>query len=117
MFYRPGLNPHGLAHNPFKALVAPAPDRLDRHATTPTGGSQSRALQLLQRHRRRAADGDVRQQRPQGRAIDEGKDTVANIRATGEFVVNVVSFALRAAMNESSEPLPRPAKTNSPPPA
>ena len=25
MFYRPGLDPHGLPHNPFKALVAPRP--------------------------------------------------------------------------------------------
>ena len=34
--------------------------------------------------------------------LDEGKDTVANIRATGEFVVNIVSLALRDAMNASS---------------
>ena len=25
MFYRPGLDGHGLAHDPFKALVAPRP--------------------------------------------------------------------------------------------
>ena len=34
--------------------------------------------------------------------LDEGKDTVANIRATGEFVANVVSYALRDAMNATS---------------
>lgn len=41
---------------------------------------------------------------PQGR--DE-KDTVANVRATGEFVVNLVSWSLREAMNVTSTPLPR----------
>lgn len=30
---------------------------------------------------------------------DEPKDTAANIRATGEFVINLVSFALSEAMN------------------
>jgi flavin reductase (DIM6/NTAB) family NADH-FMN oxidoreductase RutF len=25
MFYRPGQDAHGLAHNPFKALVSPRP--------------------------------------------------------------------------------------------
>lgn len=41
---------------------------------------------------------------PAGR--DE-KDTVANVRATGEFVVNLVSWNLREAMNITSTPLPR----------
>lgn len=35
------------------------------------------------------------------------KDTVANVRATGEFVVNLVSWDLREAMNITSTPLPR----------
>lgn len=34
------------------------------------------------------------------------KDTVANVRATGEFVVNFVSWELREAMNVTSTPLP-----------
>ena len=34
-----------------------------------------------------------------GTVAPEGKDTLANIRATGEFVVNIVSHALRDAMN------------------
>jgi flavin reductase (DIM6/NTAB) family NADH-FMN oxidoreductase RutF len=34
------------------------------------------------------------------------KDTIANVRATGEFVVNLVSWALREAMNLTSTPLP-----------
>jgi flavin reductase (DIM6/NTAB) family NADH-FMN oxidoreductase RutF len=34
------------------------------------------------------------------------KDTITNVRATGEFVVNLVSWALREAMNRTSMPLP-----------
>ncbi len=34
------------------------------------------------------------------------KDTVANVRATGEFVVNLVSWDLLQAMNATSAPLP-----------
>jgi len=35
------------------------------------------------------------------------KDTVVNVRETGEFVVNLVSWDLREAMNMTSTPLPR----------
>jgi flavin reductase (DIM6/NTAB) family NADH-FMN oxidoreductase RutF len=35
------------------------------------------------------------------------KDTIANVRATGEFVVNLVSWELREAMNITSTQLPR----------
>ena len=34
------------------------------------------------------------------------KDTVANVRATGEFVTNLVSRELAEAMNRTSTPLP-----------
>lgn len=34
------------------------------------------------------------------------KDTITNVRASGEFVVNLVSWALREAMNVSSTPAP-----------
>ncbi len=34
------------------------------------------------------------------------KDTLANVRATGEFVANLVSWSLREAMNATSTPCP-----------
>ena len=37
----------------------------------------------------------------------EVKDTIANVRATGEFSVNLVSWDLREAMNVTSTPAPR----------
>ena len=100
MFYRPGLDPHGLAHNPFKALVAPRPigwissrDAMGRVNLAPY--SFFNAI---------ADDPPMVMYSSTGRKIglDEGKDTVANIRATGEFVANIVSYALRDAMNASS---------------
>lgn len=35
------------------------------------------------------------------------KDTIANVRATGEFVVNLATLALAEAMNATSAPAPR----------
>lgn len=100
MFYRPGLDPHGLAHNPFKALVAPRPigwisslDVEGRANLAPysffNALADSPPLVMYASNGRK-------------NGVDEGKDTLANLRATGEFVVNVVSYALRDAMNLSS---------------
>jgi flavin reductase (DIM6/NTAB) family NADH-FMN oxidoreductase RutF len=38
---------------------------------------------------------------------DDTKDSVANIRETGVFCVNIVEYAMRDAMNATSEALPR----------
>ena len=56
---------------------------------------QRRALQLLQRDGTRAADVALGLLGAAGRF----KDTAANILATGEFVVNLVSEANAEAMN------------------
>jgi flavin reductase (DIM6/NTAB) family NADH-FMN oxidoreductase RutF len=100
MFYRPGLDPHGLPHNPFKALVAPRP--IGWISTRDAEGSINLAPYSF--FNAIADTPPMVMYSSTGRKIglDEGKDTVANIRATGEFVVNIVSFALRDAMNASS---------------
>jgi flavin reductase (DIM6/NTAB) family NADH-FMN oxidoreductase RutF len=91
-FYEPQRG-HGLAHDPFKAIVAPRPigwiSTLDRHGvinlapysfynalcdTPPIVGFSST-----------------------GR-----KDSIRNIEATGEFVANFVSKSLAQAMNTTS---------------
>jgi len=41
---------------------------------------------------------------PCTKADGTSKDTIVNLRAVPEFVVNVVPFAIRAAMNEASYP-------------
>lgn len=103
MFYRP-QDGHGLPHNPFNAIVTPRPigwistrgadghDNLAPYsffnavAYTPpqvmfasTSGKPDRA---------------------------RGKDSFANIEASGVFCVNVVEFAAREVMNLTSAQLP-----------
>lgn len=103
MFYRPGLDPHGLPHNPFKALVAPRP--IGWISTLDAEGRRNLAPYSFFN-----AFSDtppmVGYASTGAKASGERKDTLANIRATGEFVVNIVSYALRDAMNASSAPLP-----------
>lgn len=99
MFYRPGLDPHGLPHNPFKAIVSPRP--IGWISTLSAEG-----LPNLAPYSFFNAIADVP---PMVAYASTGatKDTVTNIRTTGEFVVNIVSMALRDAMNASSASLPR----------
>jgi flavin reductase (DIM6/NTAB) family NADH-FMN oxidoreductase RutF len=104
MFYRPGLDPHGLAHNPFKALVAPRP--IGWISTQDAEGRLNLAPYSF--FNALADTPPLVMYASNGRkvGVDEGKDTIANIRATGAFVANVVPFALRDAMNVSSGPWP-----------
>ena len=88
MFYEP-RNGHGLPHDPFKAIVAAASDRLDiEHLEG--GGGEPGALLLLQRHRLASAHGHVCP--PKGE-----KDSLTFIRETGEFVANLVGARSRGA--------------------
>lgn len=99
MFYRPE-DGHGLPHDPFKALVVPRPigwissvDAEGRANLAPysffNGCGDAPPLVMF------AQSG--RKNRPEAE-----KDSIANIRATGEFACNVVSHDLREAMNLSS---------------
>lgn len=100
MFYRPGLDPHGLAHNPFKALVAPRP--IGWISTLDAEGRANLAPYSF--FNAVADDPPMVMYASNGRKVGrgDGKDTIANIRATGEFVANVVGLAWREAMNASS---------------
>jgi flavin reductase (DIM6/NTAB) family NADH-FMN oxidoreductase RutF len=104
MFYRPGVEGHGLPHNPFKALVSPRP--IGWISTLDAGGRPNLAPYSF--FNAFADEPPLVGYATTGRKLggDERKDTLANIRATGEFVVNIVSFALRDAMNATSAPLP-----------
>ena len=100
MFYRPGLDPHGLAHNPFKALVAPRP--IGWISSLDAAGRPNLAPYSFFNAIADAPPMVMYSSTGRKIGLDEGKDTVANIRATGAFVANIVSFALRDAMNASS---------------
>ena len=104
MFYRPE-DGHGLPHNPFNAIVTPRPigwissrDAEGRANLAPY--SFFNAVAYVPPQVMFASTGTKPDQ-------DGTKDSVANIRETGVFCVNIVSYALRDAMNRSSATLPK----------
>ena len=99
MFYRPE-DGHGLPHNPYNAIVTPRP--IGWISTRGADGGENLAPysffnatayvppQLM------FSSTGIKPDR------DGTKDSVANIRETGVFCVNIVSYALRDAMNTTS---------------
>lgn len=104
MFYKPE-DGHGLKHNPFNAIVTPRP--IGWIATRGADGQDNLAPysffnavayfppQVM------FASTSAKPDR------DGTKDSVANIRETGVFCVNIVEYAMRDAMNLTSGPWPR----------
>jgi len=101
MFYRPE-DGHGLPHNPFNAVVTPRPigwissrgaDGHDNLAPYSFFNACAYVPPQVMFASTSAKDdrGDT-------------KDSVAQIRETGVFCVNVVEYAMRDAMNASSGP-------------
>lgn len=101
MFYRPE-NGHGLPHNPFKAIVAPRP--IAWISTRDGAGVANLAPYSF--FNAIADDPPQVMFASTGTKADQedSKDTVSNIRATGEFCINLVASNLRDAMNASSAP-------------
>lgn len=102
MFYRTAEG-HPLPHNPFKAIVAPRP--IGWVSTRGSAGDNLAPYSFFN------AVADAPPQvifsstsTKEDRAY--GKDSVAQIGETGVFCVNIVSYALREAMNISSGALP-----------
>ncbi len=101
MFYQPE-NGHGLPHNPFNAIVTPRPiawvsSRGEDGQDNLAPYSFFNAIAYTPPQVMFASTGS----KP-----DRGdtKDSVANIRQTGVFCVNIVGFALKDAMNATSGP-------------
>ncbi|NBR90652.1 MAG: flavin reductase family protein [Rhodobacteraceae bacterium] len=103
MFYRPSEG-HSLPHNPFNAIVTPRP--IGWISTRGTDGTDNLAPYSF--------FNAVAYTPPQVMFASTGtkadrdgtKDSVANIRDTGVFCVNIVEYAMRDAMNASSKTLP-----------
>ena len=102
MFYRTD-QPHGMKHNPFKSLVVPRPigwvsslDAQGRGNLAPFSFFNAVAaappIVVLGCNGWHGQGGD--------------KDTLQNIKATGEFVVNIATWDLRDAMNKTSASAP-----------
>jgi len=102
MFYKPGQTAHGLPRDPFKSCVVPRPigwiSTLSRdgvHNLAPF--SQFQNLTFDPPYVMFAANQSTRGCR---------KDTVVNTEATGEFVWNMATYALREAVNKSAQEVP-----------
>ncbi|SEP72954.1 flavin reductase family protein [Thalassovita taeanensis] len=103
MFYEP-KDGHGLPHNPFNAIVTPRP----------IGWISSRGADGVDNLAPYSFFNAVAYVPPQVMFASTGtkpdrngtKDSLSNIRETGVFCVNIVSYALRDAMNASSATLP-----------
>lgn len=99
MFYQPE-NGHGLPHNPFNAVVSPRP--IGWISTRGSDGHDNLAPYSF--------FNAVAYEPPQvmfsstsAKADRDGtKDSVAHIRETGVFAVNIVEYTARAAMNVTS---------------
>jgi len=106
MFYRPE-DGHGLPHNPFNAVVTPRP--IGWISTRDAEGNRNlapysffNAVAYVPPQVMFASTSAKPDQ-------DGTKDSVANIRETGVFSVNIVEYAMRDAMNATSAPLPKEA--------
>ena len=102
MFYRP-QDGHPLPHNPFNAIVTPRP--IGWISTRDAQGHNNLApysffngVAYVPPQIMFASTGTKPDQ-------DNTKDSLANIRETGVFCVNVVESAMRNAMNASSATL------------
>lgn len=101
MFYEP-KDGHGLPHNPFNAVVTPRP----------IGWIASRGADGADNLAPYSFFNAVAYVPPQVMFASTGakpdrdgtKDSVSNIRETGVFAVNVVSYAMKDAMNQTSGP-------------
>ncbi len=103
MFYLP-KDGHGLPHNPFNAIVTPRP----------IGWISSRSRDGNDNLAPYSFFNAIAYEPPQVMFASTGskpdqtdaKDSLANIRDTGIFCVNIVEYAMRDAMNASSASLP-----------
>jgi flavin reductase (DIM6/NTAB) family NADH-FMN oxidoreductase RutF len=108
MFYKPETDQdHGLPHNPFNAIVTPRPigwvSTADAHGVPNlapfsffNGAAYNPPIVTV------AFTGQKL-----GKQEGDRKDTLANIRATGEFAVNIVPTALMDQMNITAGHLSR----------
>ncbi|MGQ0565182.1 MAG: flavin reductase family protein [Gemmobacter sp.] len=96
MFYEP-KDGHGMAHNPFTAIVSPRP--IGWISTTGSMGDNLAPYSFFNA---------VAYRPPQVMFTSTGiKDNVRNIRETHVFAVNIVEEAMFRAMSETSATVPR----------
>ncbi|MCC5962176.1 MAG: flavin reductase family protein [Rhodobacteraceae bacterium] len=104
MFYEP-RHGHGLPHNPFNAIVTPRP--IGWISTRGADGQDNLAPYSFFNAVAYVPPQVMFASTSAKPDRDGTKDSVANIRETGVFCVNVVEYAARDVMNATSGPWPR----------
>ena len=104
MFYRPE-DGHGLRHNPFNAIVTPRP--IGWISTKGSDGSENLAPYSFFNAVAYVPPQVMFASTSAKPDRDGTKDSVANIRDTGVFAVNIVEHAMRDVMNVTSGPWER----------
>jgi flavin reductase (DIM6/NTAB) family NADH-FMN oxidoreductase RutF len=100
MFYRP-QDGHGLPHNPFNAIITPRP--IGWISTCNADGAINLAPYSFFNAVAYSPPQVMFASTSAKDDQDGTKDSVANIRQTKEFCVNIVEFAMRDAMNVTSQ--------------
>ncbi len=104
MFYEP-RHGHGLPHNPFNAIVTPRP--IGWISTRGADGQDNLAPYSFFNAVAYVPPQVMFASTSAKPDRDGTKDSVANIRETGVFCVNVVEYAARDVMNSTSGAWPR----------
>jgi len=104
MYYRPE-DGHGLKHNPFNAIVTPRP--IGWIATRDSTGQDNLAPYSFFNAVAYVPPQVMFASTSAKPDRDGTKDSVDNIRQTGEFCVNIVEYAMRDVMNVTSGPWSR----------
>ncbi|KAF3040251.1 hypothetical protein E8E12_003050 [Didymella heteroderae] len=99
MFYRPGIDDHGLPHDPFKGCVVPRP--IGWISTlSPTGQAN---LAPYSQFNNLTFDPPYVMFSANQTPTAQQKDTVMNTEATGKFCWNLATYDLREAVNVTAE--------------
>ena len=101
MFYKIG-GPHGLPHDPFKSCVVPRPIGW----ISTIGADDAVHLAPYSFFNAVATEPPMVMFSSNGKQAHGTKDSVANAEATGEFVCNMATWALRDPMSQTSRPVP-----------
>lgn len=102
MHYDPDKEDHGLPHSPFKSCCVPRP--IGWISTLSPDGVAN--LAPFSQFQNVTYDPPIVLISANQRTIGRRKDTVVNIEATGEFVWNMATYALREAVNTTSTEFP-----------
>lgn len=102
MYYQPGKDAHGLAFDPFKSCVVPRAIGWISTLSADGVGNLAPYSQFTNVTYDPPTVLFSANQTTDGRR----KDSVVNAEATGEFVWNLATYALRDAVNRSAEEVP-----------